>query len=136
MANRAAAILRGAAPFRRGRGSFWARCGDGWDQWNNVEARGYGPARVLETHGMERGGASGRKEAETASAGPPPIQRFNLREDIGERWNVAAKYPEIVERLTRLLRDYVANGRSTPGPRRKNDRVVDIFNASTVGAAF
>jgi arylsulfatase A-like enzyme len=56
----------------------------------------------------------------------PPIQLFNLGQDIGETRNVAAENPEIVERLTRLLERYVAEGRSTPGSPRVNDGPVQI----------
>lgn len=77
-------------------------------------------------------GSGGRKEREAAlAAGNPTIQLYNLREDIGERWNMAAKYPEIADRLTRLLREYVEHGRSTPGRPQKNNRAVDILNAPT-----
>jgi arylsulfatase A-like enzyme len=44
-----------------------------------------------------------------APAGP---QLFNLAEDLGEKNNVAAEHPDIVERLTKLLEKYKTAGRS------------------------
>lgn len=52
--------------------------------------------------------------------GAPPIQLYDLTRDIGERQNVQDRYPEVVEELTELLRDYVRTGRSTPGVRQSN----------------
>jgi arylsulfatase A-like enzyme len=51
----------------------------------------------------------------------PPVQLYNLAQDPGERRNVQAARPEIVARLTRLLKRYVSEGRSTPGKRLDND---------------
>jgi arylsulfatase A len=52
--------------------------------------------------------------------GLPPIQLYDLSEDIGERRNVQAEHPAIVEELKALLTRYVENGRSTPGARQGN----------------
>ncbi len=51
----------------------------------------------------------------------PPIQLYNLSDDIGERDNLYDKHPEIVEELKALLTQYVRDGRSTPGQRQGND---------------
>lgn len=59
----------------------------------------------------------------------PPVQLFDLREDIGERTNLHDKHPEIVERLTKLLDRYVVDGRSTPGVAQKNAVSVDVWKA-------
>ncbi|HWL16051.1 MAG TPA: arylsulfatase [Opitutus sp.] len=48
----------------------------------------------------------------------PPYQLYDLSVDSDEQHNVAAAHPEVVQRLGRLLADYVARGRSTPGPSR------------------
>jgi arylsulfatase A len=56
----------------------------------------------------------------------PPVQLYDLSKDIGEQINESANHPEIVERLTKLLEKYVADGRSTPGPTLHNDVTVDI----------
>jgi arylsulfatase A-like enzyme len=54
------------------------------------------------------------------SAGLPPLQLYDLAADIGERMNVAANHPEVVESLTDLLTTYIRNGRSTPGAPQQN----------------
>ncbi|MCK4879775.1 MAG: arylsulfatase [Bacteroidales bacterium] len=50
----------------------------------------------------------------------PPFQLYNLDQDIGETGNLLEQYPEVVEELTTLLKQYIQNGRSTPGPRLDN----------------
>lgn len=50
----------------------------------------------------------------------PPFQLYNLDQDIGETENLMALYPEIVDELSTLLKQYIENGRSTPGPRQEN----------------
>lgn len=52
--------------------------------------------------------------------GLPPIQLYDLSADIGERRNVCAEHPEIVDELKALLTRYVMNGRSTAGRRQGN----------------
>jgi len=61
-----------------------------------------------------------------AAEDSPPVQLFDLAADIGERTNVAAKHPDVVDRLTKLLEKYVAEGRSTPGPQQQNTTPVTI----------
>ena len=61
-----------------------------------------------------------------APAGSPPVQLYDLSDDIGERRNVQADHPEIVARLTALLEKYVADGRSTPGAPQQNTTPVNI----------
>jgi len=55
-----------------------------------------------------------------AAAALPAIQLYDLSTDIAEQKNVQAEHPEIVQRLTKLLQKYVADGRSTPGATQKN----------------
>jgi arylsulfatase A-like enzyme len=52
--------------------------------------------------------------------GLPPIQLYDLQNDIGEKQNVYDQHPEIVEQLKELLTQYVKNGRSTPGAPQEN----------------
>jgi len=53
--------------------------------------------------------------------GAPPIQLYDLREDIGERKNVCEMYPDVVEELKELLVKYIREGRSTPGKPQSNE---------------
>jgi arylsulfatase A-like enzyme len=55
------------------------------------------------------------------------VQLYDLTNDIGETTNLQASQPEVVERLTRLLEKYVADGRSTPGAPQENTTPVDIW---------
>jgi len=50
----------------------------------------------------------------------PPMQLYNLRDDIAEKTNLCNQYPEIVEELKAVLTNYITNGRSTPGKPQKN----------------
>lgn len=59
----------------------------------------------------------------------PPVQLYDMLEDIGERANQSSTQPEVVAQLTALLENYVAEGRSTPGIRQKNDVDVAIVKA-------
>ncbi|MHB8900369.1 MAG: sulfatase family protein [Thermoguttaceae bacterium] len=45
---------------------------------------------------------------------------YNLDSDLGETTNLADSNPDVVQRLTGLMRKYIADGRSTPGPVQKN----------------
>ncbi|GAB4135976.1 MAG: arylsulfatase [Thermogutta sp.] len=46
---------------------------------------------------------------------------FDLLEDPGETTNLADRYPERVSAMRALLEKLIVEGRSTPGPRQKND---------------
>jgi len=49
-----------------------------------------------------------------------PYQLYNLDKDVGETTNLMEQYPEVVEELSELLKQYIENGRSTPGPKQAN----------------
>jgi arylsulfatase A len=51
----------------------------------------------------------------------PPLQLYDLESDLAERRNLIAQHPEVVARLKALLAEYIRSGRSTPGPRQRND---------------
>ena len=51
---------------------------------------------------------------------------YDLSADIGEKTDLAPKHPEEVKRLTELMEKFVADGRSTPGEKQKNDVTVQI----------
>lgn len=53
-------------------------------------------------------------------------QLYDMAADPGETKNLAATRPEVVTRLTKLLETFVADGRSTPGEKQKNDVDVKI----------
>lgn len=61
----------------------------------------------------------------------PPIQLYDLENDIGETKNIWKEHPEIVGKLTKLMEDYVARGRSTPGVPQKNDGNINIWKQPT-----
>ncbi|MGQ8335347.1 sulfatase family protein [Sunxiuqinia sp. A32] len=50
---------------------------------------------------------------------------YNMRNDVEEKTDLCAQYPDIVCRLERLLKKQINDGRSTLGPVLKNDRTVD-----------
>ena len=52
---------------------------------------------------------------------PHPVQLYNLDDDLGESKNLCEQRPEVVAELTALMDKVVADGRSTPGERQKND---------------
>jgi arylsulfatase A len=59
----------------------------------------------------------------------PPVQLYDLANDIGEKTNVQDKHPDVVASLTKLLEKYAADGRSTPGTPQKNTGEVDVWKA-------
>ncbi len=67
------------------------------------------------------GGWSNPKPQSEEAKTLPPIQLYNLKNDIGETQNVYEKHPLIVKELTDLLTQYIKNGRSTSGKTQTND---------------
>jgi arylsulfatase A-like enzyme len=61
-----------------------------------------------------------------AADGTKP-QLFDLSADIGEKTNLAEKHPEEVKRLTELMERFIADGRSTPGEKQKNDVAIQLI---------
>jgi arylsulfatase A len=78
----------------------------------------------------DSGGWSQPRPGSEAARKLPPVQLYNLKRDIAEEKNIAGEHPEVVQRLTRLLERYVAEGRSTPGPAQKNSVPVQIYKES------
>jgi arylsulfatase A len=68
----------------------------------------------------DSGGWSAPRPGRDDTSGLPPVQLYNLQDDVGERTNLHDRHPEIVAHLTRLLERYVAQGRSTPGAPQRN----------------
>ncbi len=76
-------------------------------QWKLILARG-------------SGGWSSPKENEVA-ADTPKAQLYDLAADPGEKNNLYTERPEVADRLLRQLTADVTGGRSTAGPKSKND---------------
>jgi arylsulfatase A len=72
----------------------------------------------------DSGGWSTPKPGSKEAKGLPPVQLFDMAADPSETRNVAAENPEVVANLTKLMARFVAEGRSTPGPKQANDRAV------------
>jgi arylsulfatase A-like enzyme len=97
---------------------------------------GYGDVRALNpdrgkipTPNIDRltsGGWSQPREPSAAERQLPPRQLYDLSNDPGERRNIAADHPEIVERLTHVLEESIASGRTTPDEPQSNDVPVQI----------
>lgn len=62
----------------------------------------------------DSGGWSFPRPGMRESMALPPVQLYNLTDDPGERRNLEAEHPEIVDRMTRLIVRYAREGRSTP----------------------
>lgn len=71
-------------------------------------------------------------DADAAKAGLPLVQLYDMQDDPGETRNLHAERPDKVKELFALLKKYVADGRSTPGPRQENDVPVDIWKLDTM----
>jgi arylsulfatase A len=66
------------------------------------------------------------KESELLKA--PFVQLFNLASDPHEDHNLAADHPDRVRQMVAILKKQIANGRSTPGPKLKNDTTIKMVN--------
>ena len=73
------------------------------------------------------GGWSDPKPGTAAAQKLPPVQLYDMTADIGEKTNTQADHAEVIDRLTRLLEKYVADGRSTPGVPQKNDVPIQLW---------
>ncbi len=72
------------------------------------------------------GGWSHPKPGSRAAKNLPPIQLYNMNQDVAEQNNLHEQYPEVVAQLSELLRGYVDRGRSTPGATQDNNGLVDL----------
>ena len=71
--------------------------------------------------GPGSGGWSDPKPKRAREEKLPLLQLYDLQQDIAEKNNVAKEHPELVKDLTKLMKSYVDNGRSTPGENVDND---------------
>ena len=69
----------------------------------------------------DSGGWSDPAPGSEAAKGLPDTQLYNLSADLAETKNVRDENPEVVASLMKLLEQYIANGRSTPGAKQAND---------------
>ncbi len=59
----------------------------------------------------------------------PTFELYNVDVDWAETRDLSATHPEMVQDLLNLLNDYVARGRSTPGPDQLNDTLdIDVLH--------
>ncbi len=72
------------------------------------------------------GGWSAPRPGRDDTSALPPIQLYDLKADLGETTNRVAEQSDVVTRLTALMADYVARGRSTPGAPQRNALEVDF----------
>ena len=77
------------------------------------------------------GGWAAPLDAAAREAGLPEVQLYNLASDPAETKNIYVENSAVVSRLRALLVRYVAEGRSTPGPRQANDVPVDLLKTKT-----
>lgn len=91
--------------------------------------KGYLSIRTPQLKLVFNGGSGGwgfpNKPAELADL--PAMQLFDLQKDPSEKNNIinSGRYDKEVEEMTRLTRQYVENGRSTPGNKVLNDTDVN-----------
>jgi len=74
----------------------------------------------------DSGGWSAPRPGKSDTSKLPPVQLFNLSEDIGETNNLALRHPEKIATLKSVLQGYVDQGRSTLGTKQPNDRPIKI----------
>lgn len=110
-----AAPVREATVHHSGSGRFAIRQGD----WVLI-------AHVTGDDNRQRGEPEWMKKQRGYTAHDQPGELYNLKEDLIEKTNLYATQPGKVKELRSLLEKYVAEGRSTPGPRLGNDAEVII----------
>jgi len=71
----------------------------------------------------DSGGWSYPRPGKDSTDGWPEFQLFDLATDPVEKTNVLAAHPEVAQKLGHLMRQYIIDGRSTPGAPQKNDAV-------------
>lgn len=89
----------------------------------------YGNSPKREEAWRDALGAYGKQPASRGELEQAPfVQLFRLDEDPAETKNLAAEHPGKVRELMARLRRQVASGRSTPGPKVRNDRKrIELF---------
>ena len=78
------------------------------------------------------GGWTAPIDREAAAEGLPLVQLYDMQADPGETTNLQMQEPERVKTMLALLKQLVADGRSTPGAKQENDVPVDIWKLETM----
>jgi arylsulfatase A-like enzyme len=73
------------------------------------------------------GGWDSPTEQAARAEGLPVVQLYDMNTDESETHNVQAQHPDIVKRLTGLLEESIADGRTTPGPVETNDVPINLW---------
>ena len=73
-----------------------------------------------------------QNDAEAAREGLPLVQLYDMQTDPGEQQNLHAENPQRVKDMIAILKQLVAEGRSTPGAHQENDVAVDIWKLDTM----
>lgn len=73
------------------------------------------------------GGWSSPRPEQARQMDIPPLQLYNLEEDIDETNNVVSEHPKVVDRLTDLMEQYIKEGRSTPGTAQQNHGEIEFL---------
>ena len=76
----------------------------------------------------DSGGWSDPKPGSAEASKLPPVQLYDLEDDIGESINLQDSHPEIVAHLKALLQSYISEGRSTPGKPQPNTGAIELFS--------
>lgn len=67
------------------------------------------------------GGWSDPNDKQANELGLPEIQLYHMKKDIREQQNLQLEQPKVVQDLVKTLKQFVGEGRSTPGEKLKND---------------
>jgi arylsulfatase A len=71
------------------------------------------------------GGWSYPRPGSLAAKKLPPIQLYNMQDDVQESNNLHDQHPEVVAKLKELLQSYIDRGRSTAGAQQPNNGPVN-----------
>ncbi len=71
-------------------------------------------------------------DAQAAGEGLPLVQLYDMQDDPGETRNLEAVRRDKVRSMLARLKQFVADGRSTPGPAQRNDAPVDIWKLDSM----
>lgn len=82
------------------------------------------------------GGWSDPRPAKAKEMDIPPLQLYDLSQDIGESRNLIKDHPKLARKLADLMMSYIERGRSTPGPAQQNDTETMLYLHSQVPEDF